>query len=100
MIYHALKGFDWHFFDYTFRKTGLEKSIYKMFNHKCTLSTIETARKLGHRNNKLNEWAKTLGIELDHHNALSDTKACAKLYFYLTKGKEHEIFDPFFQYYN
>jgi DNA polymerase-3 subunit epsilon len=100
LIYHALNYFDWHFLDWIFRKSELEKSLYKMFNQNCTLSTIEISRKLGNeKNNKLNQWAERLGIELDHHNALSDTMACAKIYFHLTEGKEHEVIDPFFQYY-
>jgi DNA polymerase-3 subunit epsilon len=42
--------------------------------------TIEKEKKDGHTKIKLNECCERYDIKLDHHEALSDARACAKVY--------------------
>lgn len=44
------------------------------------ICTVEMTKKLGYKSSKLNECCKKHGIQLDHHEALSDARACAKLF--------------------
>jgi len=82
-IFHALRGFDFKFLEWAFRKQELHWSFFKMFDERFTQSTISMARSAGYSGNKLNEWADRLDFGLDHHNALSDTKCCAEVYGFL-----------------
>jgi DNA polymerase-3 subunit epsilon len=43
----------------------------------CTMNKF---KKMGYASSKLNECCKIHKIELDHHEALSDARACAKLF--------------------
>ena len=42
--------------------------------------TLEKEKREGHSKVKLNECCERHGIQLDHHEALSDARACAKVY--------------------
>ena len=52
--------------------------------------TVQIFRKIGFRRTKLNLMCQRFDIELDHHNALSDALACARLY-YISKNR---VIDP------
>ena len=50
--------------------------------------TLKKFKQLGYKSAKLNECCKIHKIELDHHEALSDARACAKLFLIETpQGK-------------
>ncbi len=51
--------------------------------------TLAKEKKEGHKKVKLNECCKRYGIELNHHEALSDAVACAKVY--LVESSQRKI---------
>jgi DNA polymerase-3 subunit epsilon len=53
---------------------GIKKPVNK---YKCTLQISKNKLKL--KSNALDSVCRYYGIELNHHNALSDTLACAKI---------------------
>jgi len=85
-IYHALKYFDFRFTDWAFRKQNMQWSFYKMFDERFTESTILMARNAGYSPNKLSDWAERVEFDLQHHNALSDTRCCVEVYKFLRKS--------------
>lgn len=91
-IYHAFKYFDYRFSEWAFRKNELHWSWFKMFDERFTQSTLSMARNAGYTGNKLNQWAERIGFELEHHNALSDTKCLVPLYKYLKEKTNGNIF--------
>lgn len=83
-VQHALRQFDYLFTETLFRKNELEFSWWKVAAQDKQESTILKGRKAGYKKNKLDEWAKRLDLDLDHHNALSDTRACLEIDKYLS----------------
>ena len=61
--------------------------------HKSWQCTVKLYRSLGYRHNKLSDCCSRLGIPLQHHEALSDARACAMLYlnFLQNHTKEETI---------
>jgi DNA polymerase III epsilon subunit-like protein len=86
LFYHAIKGFDYLFLDWFFRKENLEYSLYKIFTFPTSHSTVLLARSLGYEGNKLDQWAQRLSETFEHHNALDDAMMCAKLLQYTLKN--------------
>lgn len=60
-------------------------SLHK--NWKCT---VKVSRSLGFYPNKLSDCCKRLNIPLQHHDALSDARACAMLYLNLSQQEDSE----------
>lgn len=87
MVSHTNNGFDWRFVDWLFRKQDLNYNLYKILRHDYQESTIKIARDLGHSNNKLNDWAKKLNLNFNHHNALDDARMCMEVYKWLLSTK-------------
>lgn len=81
---------DYFFLEWVFRKENLHFSFFKVFSQGKLTSTIKMAREFTgeRRGHKLNIWAKRLGIELKHHEAMSDAMACLEIYKYLSSKKE------------
>lgn len=50
--------------------------------HKNWECTVKISRSLGYSPNKLSDCCTRFNIDLNHHEALSDARACAKLYMY------------------
>ncbi len=71
----------------SFDRSVLQKSIeyYSLFTRDLNLNknwecTLNMSRNLGFYLNKLSDCCTRLNIPLQHHEALSDARACAKLY--------------------
>lgn len=81
-VYHGNGNLDWRWLTAHFRKEEMEASIQKAFSKDRITSTVSMSRKnlKNLENHKLNTVAKHYNIELDHHNALSDARACAQIY--------------------
>jgi DNA polymerase-3 subunit epsilon len=54
-----------------------------LFLHKNWECTVKISRSLGYAPNKLSDCCARFNIDLKHHEALSDARACAKLYLNL-----------------
>jgi DNA polymerase-3 subunit epsilon len=54
-----------------------------LFLHKNWDCTVKISRSLGYAPNKLSDCCARFNIPLQHHEALSDARACAKLYLQL-----------------
>lgn len=52
---------------------------------KCT---VKICNSLGHKRANLHACSEFFNIDLVHHNALSDARACALIYFYMQKEKD------------
>jgi DNA polymerase III epsilon subunit-like protein len=91
-IYHAKNLFDFHFVESIFKKEGLRSSFDKVFHQKHTVSTIEMANKYkaltGLSNAKLPTLTSYFNIPLNHHDAMSDTRACLEIYRQLSKWEK------------
>jgi DNA polymerase-3 subunit epsilon len=66
-----------------FATLDLYKIERPVLNFSCTLK--ESRKRIISDNYKLDTIAKKLGIQLKHHNALSDALACAKIMIYLSE---------------
>lgn len=87
-VYHGRANFDPRFAEAFFTKCGLLYSWRKVGSTKETESTVKLAKEyLEIKNYKLNTVCEHLDIELDHHEAASDTMGCYKIYKEL-KGRE------------
>ena len=90
--------FDWGVLQYTFMKHLNVTEFYNRFTHSEStidflkeavkerlLDPIKAKDKAGklRQSYKLNLWANRFNIELDHHNAQSDAKACSIIYWKL-----------------
>jgi len=74
-------GFDFKMLLGMFIKNDLQFSLYKIFNQRFQTSTIKLARKAYQlKSYKLGNICEHLGIELDAHEVVSDTKACFEIY--------------------
>jgi DNA polymerase III epsilon subunit-like protein len=78
-VQHALGQFDYKFIEWAFRKEELQYELWKVLRQDYQRSTITEARKLGFKNNKLNEWADRLEIHLNHHIAIEDARLCMEV---------------------
>ncbi len=58
--------------------------------HKQWQCTVKLYRSLGYRHNKLSDCCSRLGIPLQHHEALSDARACALLYLNFLQNHTEE----------
>lgn len=79
LFYHAKNSFDYLFLEWLFRKEELHFSLWKVFNHQNSHSTIDICEKLKYEENSLKKWGKRLKIVFDHHNALADARVCAEI---------------------
>lgn len=77
----------------SFDRNVLKKSMndYRMRYEELEISdrwecTMRRARKAKYASSKLNECCKIHGIELNHHEALSDARACALLFIELVNA--------------
>ena len=84
-IFHANGNFDYKFLKGMFMKEELEWSLYKVINGNNLISTLKLARDAGFKKNKLSDWSERIGFDLQHHEALSDTRGCYEVYKHLTK---------------
>lgn len=79
--YHGIGLFDWRFVMGLFIKQGLVFDLRKYLNGKQVHSTLMLAKKqLQLPNYRLNTICDFLQIKLNHHEALSDARACAEIY--------------------
>lgn len=87
LVYHGTGNLDPAWLRHTFMKEDLEPHFWTLFGQE-TESTLSLARKnlKALPNHKLNTVADHYGIELDHHDALSDARACALIYCNIKKG--------------
>ena len=58
--------------------------------HKQWQCTVKLYRSLGYQRNNLSECCKRLNIPLNHHDALSDARACALLYLNFLQNHTEE----------
>ena len=58
--------------------------------HKQWQCTVKLYRSLGYQHNKLSDCCARLNIPLQHHEALSDARACALLYLHFLKNHDSE----------
>lgn len=97
-VYHGKNNFDYNFVKAAFVGEILHDSFFKAFSDEMVYSTCDlSAEWLKLENNKLNTVCKALKIDLNHHEALSDAIACAKIWCAL-KGREAaykaDLFNP------
>lgn len=85
-VSHDLNGFDFGFIEWMYRWQGLQYSVWKVFQDKFKLSTINMAREQKYQKNKLNNWADRLDFKLNHHEVKSDRMACSKIFKYLIEN--------------
>jgi len=83
----SIDFFDRNFLFAFFWVRDLRTDFYKLFPEGKTISTIHKKRKLATqryqiKDQKLSTWADKLNFELDHHDALSDTKCCLEVLKY------------------
>lgn len=97
LFYHALKGFDYLFLEWLFRKENLEYSLWKVFDHPNTYSTVLLGRSLGYEGNSLDKWAMRMNENFNHHNALDDAKMCVKILQYALKNHFNNDVELFFE---
>ncbi len=90
MIYHANGGFDFKWLESHFRKDDLQGSFYKAFDENRLISTLKLSRQnlKNLPNHKLSTVAKHYNLNLNHHEALSDTRVCAQIYCKIMKGED------------
>ena len=88
LVYHANANFDFKWLEATFMKEEMQGSFSKVFHADLNESTLKMARKYlkQYKSHKLNICADHYNIELKHHDALSDTLACAKIWCNMKQG--------------
>lgn len=89
-IYHGTGRLDHSWLQWHFRKEDLDNSFNKAFPESLVESTLGMARKNLKQldNHKLGTLAEYYKIDLDHHEALSDARACAQIW---CKIKQNEM---------
>lgn len=87
LVYHGNGNLDPAWLKGTFMKEGIEPRFYELFGEE-TASTLKLSRVyLKHlENHKLDTIAKYYKLDLDHHDALSDARACGQIYCNIMKG--------------
>lgn len=90
LVFHGNAKLDPDWLRMTFFKENLEESYHRAFDHEASISTLKLARENLKQipNHKLNTICEHYGIELDHHEALSDAIACAKIYCCIMKEEK------------
>ncbi len=79
--YHGRNGFDFNHLFAMFFSAGWRVQFYKLFNYPYIYSTLDLVKsKVKIPKYNLKACCDYFGIELDHHNALSDAKACHQLW--------------------
>ena len=89
-VYHGNGGFDHSWLKWHFAKEDLELSWSKAFPSSLVESTLKMARENLKQleNHKLDTLSEFYGIPTDqHHSALPDARACARIYCNLKQGK-------------
>ena len=79
--YHGRNAFDFNHLFAMFFSAGFRTQFYKMFNSPHVYSTLDLVKnnvKIPKYN--LQACCDHFGIELDHHNALSDAKGCHQIW--------------------
>lgn len=71
------------------------ESLYPTFNYACSLNIARRAIK-GMPNYRLDTLCENFSIDLDHHNALSDARACGELVIQISKALSVESIDEIF----
>tara|TARA_R110000803_G_scaffold162194_1_gene225823 strand:+ start:27034 stop:27633 length:600 start_codon:yes stop_codon:yes gene_type:complete len=93
-VYHAKNKFDWSWMKMHFKKQEMEQSILKAFGNDMDDNKIVSTHKMAKENlvhledHKLPTICKEMGIELTHHEALSDAIAAAKIYCNIKTGQK------------
>lgn len=98
MIYHALKGFDYLFLEWAFRKEDMQYSMWKIFDFPHAHSTVLLGRSLGYEGNSLKVWAERINQTFNHHNALDDAFMCGKILKYIAKNHFNNVVEELFKY--
>ena len=82
VVNHANGALDFKWLEQLMRNNDLDTSFWRAFNEELVINTIKMAKEnlVGLKNNKLNTIAEHYMIELNHHEALSDARACAEIY--------------------
>lgn len=82
---HSRGFFDWRFIMFTCLKQGCLYELYKIARPPALHSTLPLAKKLLRLDSyALDKCCAYYGIELQHHNALSDARACRELWVRLS----------------
>lgn len=98
LFYHALKGFDYLFLEWAFRKENLQYSLWKIFDFPQSHSTVLLGRSLGYEGNSLKEWSKRIGkSNFNHHNALDDALMCGNILRHILKVHFNSDVDELFK---
>ena len=79
---------DYYVLEWNFRRYGNVYTFFKYIHPNMRVSTIELAKQAGHQERKLNVLCDYYGIELNHHDVESDTKATRELYWLLQNEKK------------
>lgn len=81
-VYHGKNKWDYNFVKAKFLSELLHESFFKAFNEKRLISTVEVAREIipGMPNYRLNTLCEHFNIPLEHHQAMSDALATARLF--------------------
>ncbi len=81
-ISHSNGAFDFRFLEAAYTKLDLYFSFTKILSREKHTSTIQLAKEKipSMENYKLSTLANYFSIELNHHEAMSDAIACAKIY--------------------
>ena len=91
MIHHSQNNFDFLFFHNMFLKNELQFSFYKMFHRDHVFSTIDIGRELMYEKNNLKAWCERINHDIgQHHNALDDAIACAKIFKFQMKDLNYK----------
>lgn len=93
-VSHDTSGFDARFFKAFFMNQMLIESYWKVFQNEYKLSTINMARKLGIKENKLDVWAKRLNLKLNHHEVESDTNMCLEVLKHIMENTSEQLEIP------
>ena len=87
LVFHGNGNLDPDWLRLTFLKEEIESHFFELFG-RDHISTLKLSRKhlLNLPNHKLNTICDHYGIELDHHDSLSDARAAAQIYCRIMEG--------------
>jgi len=77
---------DYYYLELTFRKHGNHYEFYKLFPLSVRESTIDLAKKAGIKKRGLKHLAEQFNLELNHHDAKSDTLVMRDIWQILTRN--------------
>ena len=91
-IAHQPNGFDWNMICATIFQLDDDTLTYKWRRlfHGNIYSTFDMSRSMGYKKNSLKHWQARLNFELDHHDALSDARACKIIWENLNEYRNFE----------